>query len=119
MTRDAAERLEQLIAVLLLGRQRRGIAAKPAIEPAPGGQQRPLIGGDRVQQARTIGPTPISRLELMHQLGVGTQLSEHVVDAFSHALRTFQASFRLSFQGSQLALPTETKAERRIENGGG
>ena len=37
MTGDAADRLELLIAVMLLGRQRRGVAAKPAIEPAPGG----------------------------------------------------------------------------------
>jgi hypothetical protein len=37
-----AERLEQLVAVLLLYRESRGIAAEPAVKPAPGGQERPL-----------------------------------------------------------------------------
>jgi hypothetical protein len=55
----------------------------------------------------------------MGQLGIGTQLSEHLVDACSHDLRTFQDSLHLGFQCSELALPTETKAERRIENSAG
>ena len=49
MTGDSTERLEQLMSVLLLGRQRRGIATEPTVESAPGGQQRPFVGGDRVQ----------------------------------------------------------------------
>ena len=39
MTRDAAERFEQLIAVLLFDRECGGIATEPPVKSAAGGEQ--------------------------------------------------------------------------------
>src|SRR5215471_21333474 len=50
VTRYAAERLEQLVAVLLLRRQRRAISGEPTVEPTPRCHERPLVGSDRIQE---------------------------------------------------------------------
>ena len=119
MTGDAAERFEQLVTVQLFDRQRRGIAAEPAVEPAAWGQQRLLVGGNRIREARLLRSLPICLLESTYQLGIGTQPSQHLPDACSHDLRIFYDSLDLGLQSSEPAFPTEAKAQRRVENSGG
>src|SRR5262249_17823650 len=63
MAGDAAERLEQAIAFLLLGTERRALAAEPAVEPASRRQQTALVRGDRVEEARSVRRAPIGRAE--------------------------------------------------------
>jgi hypothetical protein len=52
-------------------------------------------------------------------LRIGTQLSENLIDVCLQALRTFQCSLGLRLERANLPLPTETKAERCIEDGEG
>src|SRR6266404_397820 len=116
MTGDAAERLEQLVAVLLLSRERCRIAAEPTVEPAPGGQQRPLIGCDRIQEARTVRPMPIGLAELLLYITISTELSKDLLDASPHDSLILQRRLGLCLECTKTALPVEAKAERRVED---
>src|SRR6516165_803370 len=119
VTGNTAERLEQPVAVLLLGRERRGIPAEPTVEPASGGQQRPLVGGDRIQEARTVRLVPVGLAKLAPHLGISAQPFDNFVDACPHPPRIFQRNRGLFLECSEIALPTEAKAERRVEHGAG
>src|SRR6202022_2510859 len=116
MTGDAADRLEQLIAVLLLRRERPCIATEPKVEPAPGGQQRPFIGCNRIQEARTVRSMPIGFAELLLYISISTELSEDLPDAFSHDSLILQRGLGLCLECTKTALPVEAKAERRVED---
>ena len=119
MTGNAAERLEQLIAAQLFGRQRCGIAAQPAVEPASGGHQRSLIGRDGIQEARTVRGVPVGGSELTPCLRLSIQLFENRVDACPQALRTFQRCLGVRLERTKFPFPVETKAENRVEDGAG
>src|SRR5438132_3608908 len=111
MTGDAAERLEQLVAVLLLSRERCRIAAEPTVEPAPGGQQRPLIGCDRIQKARAVRPMPIGLAKLPGHRGISAQLPDDLCDSCPHGFGIFQRRLGLRLERPTSHLPTEPKAE--------
>src|SRR5882724_7962979 len=55
VARDAAKRLEQLIAGQLLRCDRAGFARKPAVEPTPRRDEGALVGRDRIQEGGDVG----------------------------------------------------------------
>src|SRR5271166_3552495 len=115
VARDAAQRLEQLIAGELLRRNRAGVALKPAIEAAARRRQRTLESGDSVQQVVVVGPASISVSEPLHDVGVSPQLANDFFDARPHELRTANPVLDLALERAKVALPIQTKAQNRIE----
>jgi hypothetical protein len=116
MTGTATERLEQAIAFEFIGRQRRGIAAKPAVEPAPRGQQRPLEGHKRVEKAVALGRTSISGAEIPDEVRIGVQLPDDLVDAGVQIDGIFERGFHLHVQRTEIALPIQPVIERGVED---
>jgi hypothetical protein len=54
VTRDAAERFEELVTGELVGTHGTRLARKPTIEAAARGKERALVGRDRIQKAGYI-----------------------------------------------------------------
>src|SRR3984957_11593393 len=74
MARDAAERLEQLVAGELLGGYRVDVAAEPSIKSAPRREEGPLIGCDGADKSLAIGLTAKGFTKLTGDIRVGLQL---------------------------------------------
>jgi hypothetical protein len=72
VARDAAKRLEKLVAGKLFRRDRAGIAHKPAVESGARRDERPFVGRDRIQESGDIGLVPVGVAELPHRLAVST-----------------------------------------------
>ena len=113
MAGDAAERFEQSITGLLLGRECPGIAAKPAVKAATRGHQRPLIGRNCIQQAGPVRSMPIGVIELTYQLRIGTQLSKNLIDTGRHIRRDFLARTGLGPQEFENSLPSSAGSSVR------
>ena len=86
VARDAAERLEQLIAGQLLRRDRGGFARKPAVEPAARCDQGALVGRNHIQEDSDVGLPPVRAVELPYRFGVGAQLAHDFVRTRGHNL---------------------------------
>src|SRR5579859_1618575 len=76
---NSAQRLEELVAGVLLAGNRSAVAPEPAIEAAAGRQERALVGGDSVQQVGPIRPPAVGLAELPHDRGVRAQPSENLI----------------------------------------
>src|SRR5271168_729397 len=68
MAGTTAERFEHPVTVKFLGRQSRGIAVQPTVEPASGREQRSLKGHQRIQERGSIRRPAISLAKLLHYL---------------------------------------------------
>src|SRR5262249_22345304 len=75
VARDAAKRLEQLVAGQLLRRDRGGFALKPAVKPAARRYQGLLVGRNRIQEGSDIRVPPVCVAELPDHFRVGAQLA--------------------------------------------
>jgi len=72
MARDAAERLEQLVARELLGGYRVSVAAEPSIKSASRREEGPLIGRDGAEECRTVDlPVRYTGFEIPDKFVVG------------------------------------------------
>src|SRR6202162_3520010 len=76
MTRDAAERLEQLVTGELVGTDGARFAGKPTIETATRGKQRALVGGNRIQKGGSVGRASVRIAEFLRHRRVGTYLGD-------------------------------------------
>src|ERR1700722_891301 len=74
MARDAAERLEQLVAGELLGGYRVSVAAEPAIKSTSRREDGPLIGCDGLDESRAVGLATKGLTKLTGDIRVGLQL---------------------------------------------
>src|SRR5215469_15611926 len=112
MAGHAAERLEQLIALLLVVGEGLPVSAEPTIEAACRREQRSLIGRDRVEHAVAVRHMSVGAAELTHHLRIRGQLAKDLIDARSHDARIGERSLRLRLEGAKPPLPAEPKAER-------
>src|SRR5262245_24278882 len=112
MARDAAIGLEQAIAVPLLRRQRRRVAAQPAVESASRSQQRAFVGRDGIDEAELIGLMSVGVAELAFEIRVEAQLFQGFADARPHRC-ALERRFDMSLEVADVALPIEAEAERR------
>src|SRR5262249_16164169 len=84
MAGDAAERLAQLIALLLVVGEGLPVSAEPTIEAACRREQRPLIGRYRVEHAVAVRHVSVSLLELTYHLRIRCQLTKGFPNARCH-----------------------------------
>src|SRR5215471_2308394 len=84
MAGDATERLEQAIAVSLFGGKRTVVAGKPTVEAAARRDQGPLVAGDRVEEARTVGTMAIRLNEISGKVRIGAQFLDDLAHSPTH-----------------------------------
>ncbi len=116
MAGGAAKRFEQSITGLLVGRECPGIAAKPAVKAATRGHQRPLKGGNCIQQAGPVRSVPIGVIELTYHLPIGTQPSKDLIDTGRHVRRVFQRGLGLGLKSSKIPFPVQPEAQCCVEH---
>src|SRR6202140_2476828 len=112
MTRDAAERLEQLVTGELLGADGARFAGKPTIETAARGKQRALVGGNRIQKGGCVGRASVRIAETLRHRRVGADLGNGFLRAWPHDCG--QSALRLAFEGADIAFPGQTKIQRCV-----
>src|ERR1700677_1458072 len=116
MAGNASERFEEPVSFKLFGRESRGVPAKPEIELAVRGEQRPLESSDRVQKARPIRRPSIGRNETIRHLWISVELLQNFGDARVQVDRILQRRLDLRLETAKVAFPVQTKAESGVED---
>lgn len=114
---DAAERREPAIALLLVPRNRVARPAEKAVEARVRGDERALIGGERVQHRLPLGRRAVDRLESFEVARIGAQLGEQLVPTGVHDARVEQDRLVLLLESSKVAAPVEAEVEGSVEDG--
>src|SRR5215471_1767521 len=119
MAGDAADRLEQLIALLLVVREGLPVSAEPTIEAACRREQRSLIGRDRIEHAVAVRHMSVGAAEPTHHFRIRSQPAKDLIDARCHGARIGERSLSLRLEGAKPPLPAEPEAERGVEDRAG
>src|SRR5215472_18319812 len=116
MAGAAAERFEQSVAFEFGLRNRRPVAAKPAIKSCSRRDQRSFEGDHRVEKALRVGLAPVSGTEPINHSGIGVQLANHIFDAAAHVDGVFERRYDMLCGRAEVAFPIKPEVQDGVEN---
>jgi hypothetical protein len=102
VARDAAERLEKLVAREFLGCYGIRFARKPAVKAAAGRSQGALVSCNGIQQGGNVGRTSVGITELPHHRRVGAKLAHSFLRARHHGRGIEQTLLDFGFKRTTL-----------------
>nr|WP_287234043.1 hypothetical protein [Mesorhizobium sp.] len=117
MACDAAIRLEQLIAMLLVRRDGVALALEMAVETGVGRDQRALKDGQGVEHIRPVGSRAVERHESPRIVRVGAQFRQQFFPARVHQPVIEQDCLVLLLDSAEIAAPVQPEIECCAEDG--
>src|SRR5262245_8827824 len=118
MARDATVALEELIALLFLGRNCVALTAQTSIEAGVGSHERTFEGRKRVEKLDACRIDYEDCGEVLSVVRILPQLCKEIVPVRVHDARIAQNRFVLLLERAKIALPVQACVARHVENGG-